>query len=1384
MASRFLAGVLLIASALSLGWCETVSLDGEWRLCRTESGAVPGEDAEWSAVKVPSFVRQMDGKPFLWYRRLFVVPAEFAGRRVFLRFGGVKFVTQVYLNGQKAGGHFGGWEPFEVEITRLVRRDADNRLLVRVQDVTGVIAERMDYAKQGRGIRLIEQAKDAIMAPIGSQYTRVGIWQPVSLIARNDVFVEDVFVQTSVRQQQMSAEVTLRNLSGNPQTVILKALLFPGPRWPTMGTLLDKRQATLDGQSSSTIRLKPLREGLPLWEPHNPVLHRLWVEVSSPRAPDQIIDRHITRFGFREFWVEGEHLVLNGTRMKFLATAGHPRGTLDDGLSKKSAIDFYRRIREAGCVAMRLHANVWPEAWYEAADEVGMPLIMESALFCYSQNYALTKPEFWKNYHDHLAAIIRHKRNHPSIVMYSLENEILHCGGEHFAKDCEHRLAEAGRFVKSLDPTRPIMYDADGDPEGVADVVNLHYPLDFDRQNLWPQVGYWLEKGMKVRGWPHKFYAWDRKKPLYFGEFLHIQHHVGADPFSVLLGDDAYIGHGLAMARCKARAWEMQIEAYRACDVSGLCPWTLTETGDFPSDDNPRYMAVKRAYRPIAAFIREYDTRFYEGETVKRTVNLYNDTLHPARLTFEWELKDEDKVVASGRRTFDTKPAQRIPFSITLKMPEENLRHPLALTLRVRQGKRVAFEKSKEYSVFPRVKLGGLTAPLCGLPPRTRYAVFEGQNKAVSDAFRKVGRAVQTVRDLANLPDVDVVVIGPHALDGLKPPQGIPTVGGDTGPRETLAAFVRNGGRVVVLEQDSYDCGLLPARLVDRGCTIAFPRTDVVRVGGPLGIPGVHEEDFRFWRGDHLVARKTIAKPQHGRFLVHIDSGGPDGLVHLPLLEVMDGKGSYLLSQLLIGEKLDKEPMAQALLELLLRYVGGGPPLGLAVVQGKLRMTEALDEIDAIYNDISGKLAKAELPAYGVLLAEADANEVARNVAKLRQFVNGGGKLILHAGTRAGIARLARLFPEKIVAQPNTSVPVNIAERDPVINGLTNQDLYWYGSREGLTWRVRTPLSTEVCDHVIGTGMPDPEACRTFEAEQMALDHGKPDFRDAEVYLYANGGIKAAIDFPGDGEYAFIVRGRGTPVAGVYPQIAIAVDGRRCGSVTTADEAWGEYFLTSPVEVGRHEVSLAFVNDAWAPERGEDRNVSLDWLRVGPVPPMRAERFLNPPALVKLSLGKGVILLDQVRWDKRPGDERASRYLSNILTNLNCDFRSPVGGVTLSADAFKPKGKLRLASWRRGVVYFGTNGTITTRVRFAKTRRYEFAIRAWGTEAAGEFPNIALGIDGKKVGDVMLRRPGWHTVRLAADVAAGEHEVALSFTNDFYDPPADRNLRIGHLQVR
>ena len=1349
-----------------------VSLDGAWEGCFQDSDAPPGADAEWKSIQVPSLVDRVEGKPFLWYRRSFEAPpTTTAGERLFLRIGASRFVTAVFLNGHEVGGHYGGWESFEIEITNALRSDGPNQLLVRVQDVTGVIAESLPGKRPPRGVRYIDQLDDSVMAPVGSRYSYVGIWQPVTILTRNDVFLDDVFVKTSVRQGAIEVDYTLRNLAARPKTVTLT------PRVADTDVRLGERSVTLPADSSSTVTLRSSWPKPRFWGPEDPHQYTLVTALAERDGPR---DEQLTRFGFREFWTEGDKLILNGTPINFLATAGHPRGSLDNELSKPAAVDFYRRIREAGCVGMRLHANLWPGCWYEAADEVGMPLILESALFCWARAYALSKDEFWKNYHDHLRAILKDHRNHPSIVMISLENEILHCGGNR-VPETERRLAEAGRFVKQLDPTRPILYDGDGDPEGVADVINLHYPMDFNQRNLWPDAAYWLETGMEVGGWPRAFFQWDRKKPLYFGEFLHLQHFREADPYSVLLGDRAYVGHEEAMARAKAAAWEMQTRAYRACGVSGMCPWTLTETGTFPSNDNPRYLAVKRAYQPNAAFVREYDTRFFSGEQVARTVYVFNDTLHAATLTLDWKLTgdfDHGRSVAdSGQERFDLPPAGRREVRILLKMPEVERPTPGRLSLAVHRDERRVFHDEMHYGIFPRRPLD--------LPEGIRIALFETDDAVLGRALANAGATAVGVKSLAEIPPAEILLIGPHALDTAKPADGPPVVGGQSGPRLAISAFVREGGSVIVLEQGTYEHGLLPARLVDRGASIAFQRTPAEPFHD---LPqGACDAPFRFWRGDHVVVRKSIAKPSHGRFRALVDSGGPDGLVYVALMEVLEGRGRYLLSQLAIGEKLESEPAARLTLERLLRHAASPPepPAALAVVQDKLPLTERLHDVDATFSDLSGRLDEIELEGFGVLLAETDCREVTRNLAKIRRYVEAGGRVILHGGGPQAFGRIQGLFPEPIFARRATTIPVAIAKPDRVIDGLTNQDLHWYGSRDGLSWRERTPLSSAVAHYAITAGEPDPSRCVVVEAESMTAITGEPCFDAESVYMWRTGSVEKNVEFPQSGQYTFMLHGRGTPSAGVYPRVELSIDGRPCGGVSTESENWGVYYVAASVSQGEHTLRLAFVNDASNPETGEDRNLGLDRVVYGPTPPLASKRLLEPAVLVKVPLGQGFLLLDQVRWaedDSNP--EKASRYLSNLLTNLGCPFGARSGGATIAAASMEPQGDFRFTRTNDGAAYLGSNGTILGRVRFAADGDYEFIVRAGGTEAGGQLPNVRIGLDGQTIGDLQLQKSDWHALRVQTPVAEGEHEVSLSFTNDYYDPPADRNLRIQSLTIR
>lgn len=1351
--------LILFAAPFASG-AESVSLDGEWELFRSAREEMPASGAAWEKVVVPHLVGHVPEKPYLWYRTHLKIPAEWNGRRLFLHFEGVKFVTDVYVDGNRVGGHAGGHEPWEVDIGNACSAGGTHEMRLRVRDITGLIEQDLELAKLRPGMRFVSLAKNSLMAPVGSQYSRYGVWQSASLLARRDVYIEDVFIRPSVRKRALAADVTVRNLGGQESAIRLMAEVKGGPSF-------EGQTVAIPAGGSRTITVERPWAEPRLWAPEDPHLYHLSTAID---ADGVCLEKIETRFGFREFWTDGPDLILNGTPMRFLATAGHPRGEVGAKAARAEAMDLYARIREAGCVAMRLHANIWPRQWYEVADEIGMPLILESALFCWADSYALDKETFWQNYFNHLRAIVRSHRNHPSIVMTSLENEILHCGGDRVA-DTEHRLAEAGRIVKALDPTRPIMYDADADPEGVADVVNLHYPIDFNRDNLWPNAGYWLESGMKVAGWPKRFWSWDRKKPLYFGEFLHLQHFNEADPYSALLGDDAYLGHAQAMARTKALAWEMQIEAYRACDVSGMVPWTLTETGTFPADDNPRYLAVKRAYQKNAAFIREHDCRFYSGEDVERTVHLYNDTLKAATLRCAWRLTRGETVDAEGERTERLGPARKAVFPIRLRMPKVAARSGATLTIQVHNDRRLVFERATQYDIMPRRSMA--------LPPGLRLAVFGQVSGELVSLLEQAGVRPVTAGQFEHLPECDALLIAPHALDAIPRPEAT-IIAGRSGLREALAEFVAKGGTVIAMEQGSYDCGVLPATLEDRACTVAFRRSRDVEL-----MAGLEENDFRFWRGDHVVARRTIRKPTSGRFRALVDSGGKEGLVHLPWLEIDHGLGRYLLCQLVLGEKLEREPAAQIVLENMLRSAGAKRPApGITgVVQDKLRLVESLAEINARHENLSGRLAAADIGHLRLLLLETDSQEVADNVAKIAGFVRAGGRVILHGGTPEGLARLAALLPERMALQPSTTLPVSLADWDPVIDGLTNQELYWYASRSDLYHRIATPLSSDVCKYVVVPGLPETPHWTTVAAGGMDVIHGQPRMQEGDAHLSRAATLECRADIPEAGPYALALRLRGTPLGGVYPQVAVSVGDQKCGIISAPGKDWGVAWCTAVMKAGSQTVRLSFINDQYDPDTKEDRNMVIREFMLTPIKPLESICLTRPNALVKAAVGKGCVLIDQVLWDADFASSRNSgRYISNLLMNLGADFGGE--GARIGGDEFRFERESPGFRMREGRAYLGATGGMTCRLRFARTGHYEFRIRASGTEVDDVFPNIALQIDGRPAGNVSLLRAGWQTVVLTAEVSEGEHVIGLAFTNDFYRPPKDRNLTIESLDIQ
>jgi len=1335
---------------------QVVPLNGGWQLQRTASGERAALGDQWQPVEVPGHLR-MSAEPYAWYRRSFVLPPGEAGRRVFLAFDGVKFACDVYLNGRRVGGHLGGWEPFETDVTDASRRGGPNELLVRVQDVRGVIEGDVPYSP---GSTMITALEGRVLAPIGSQWRSFGIWQDVSLRLRNEIYLDDCAVATSVREHAIRATCELRNLGTEPAEVTVAARVTDAAK-----TALDLGEQRLRVPAGGTASCA-FRRSWPdakLWMPGSP--HLYYLETSAG-AGGRTLDSRRTRFGFREFWTDGTRLVLNGVPMRFLATAGHPPG---GGLIGRDEIRRrYEAIRSINCVAVRLHANVWPRRWYDVADEIGLPLIMESAIWCYPRSYALADERFWQNAREHWRAIIRSHRNHPSVVIYSIENEILHCHGDS-VPGTEKRLGELGRFVKSIDPTRPIMYDGDEDPDGAADVVNLHYPHEFPSHLLYPNTCYWLEKQTTLEGWPYRPWKWDRRKPLYIGEFLGLGHAaVSAHVFTPLLGDEAYRSHAASRMQAKAMLWEMQVEAFRALGVAGTCPWTVWESGTFP---NPESEAVRRVYAPNAAIVKGYDTHFYGGSKVGRTVWLYNDTLRPAELTLEWSLAGRPQ----GRKRFSLKPGDQVRTTITLSAPRVHEITPVEFALSVTGGGRTLYAATRRYTVFPH------QPPRLELPGAASVAVYERDGR-IASALRAMGAEPAELADLAEAASAGarVLLVGPHALDALADDPGRPVVGG--GGEAALNSFAARGGTVLVLEQGAYPPDMLPAVLTDGATTIGFKRA-----GRQTLLKGLPDDAFKFWRGDNLVARRALARPRGGGFRVFADAGSAGGLDRVLLMEVPHGRGRFILSQLLIGEKLDSEPVAREMLARLVRYAAEPAaqrrPIGL--VPGRMRLDVDLRAVGALFDELAGPPDGTDLSRYACVLVDGTTPKLAELCRALRPFVRGGGCAVLHGLDAAALDALGDVVPGELTVLPISRLPVLIVDRDdPVTDGLINGDLYWLG---GITSgeSPRASLTPDVLHGELIRRPPGADECGAIGPEAMRPLEGQPTITPERVHMASNGAVEADVALPQGGLYFFGLSGSGTPVAGGYPNVAVWLDDALLGNLTLSGA--GTFWLQAPAAAGRHTLRLAFTNDAWDPRKGEDRNVAIDRFLYAPAERGAEEPLLQPAGLVRLRDGKGFWLIDEVAWEGRTGTgDQAARYLSGLLANLGAAFESRAGGTSISGSRLEPVGKAGNFACRGETAYLGSNGRLGIDVEFRSAGAYRFAVVARGTRAEGRYPAVKLYLDGRPMGEQELRGPGWETLRYyCPSVTAGVHRLEVEFTNDLWLPEEgeDRNLWVHRLVI-
>jgi hypothetical protein len=1334
---------------------EEIELNGEWQYQKVSDLTYPPPGA-WQAMTVPGYLNGYNYEK-AWLRKAFAFPSSMSGMRIKLVFGAVKYDSKVFVNGQLVGGHFSGYDPFELDITSAVRFGEGNELLVGLSDWTALFSGPVDFSNLQPGEDPRERAKNVILAPIGGRYELYGIWDGVSLRGVPDCSIEDVFVMTSVRQSQITVRVRLRNEGTEQKNGTLGNRVFDGQ---DVALTLPDANVTVEPGGTVDVDVETQWPNAHLWCPSDSHLYYLETTLTPGDGPADTVK---TRFGFREFWCEGDSFYLNGTKIHLLATSTWPP---DGPMRQEDIRRILQDIKAGNNVAFRFHTQPWEETWYDIADEVGILIVEEGAVWGNVLDYRLADPAFWSNFADHLRGVIRRDRNHPSVVIWSLENELLSGGAGSIYPATEAQLAYLGRLVKELDPTRPITYEADLDPGGEADIIGLHYPHEFPDYHLWPNTAYWMDEPIKLHHASLGTWEWNRQKPLYIGEFawLALQPPGG---YSILYGDEAYADTRSVHFKSMERVWRMHIEAYREYGVSGMCPWTLfgdPAASDGPLSLNPEknrlYQVQKAAYHPNAVFVKEYDSRFFVGEIVQRSVSVYNDTMASGDFTLRWNTGG-----SVDTRTFSLQAGERRHETVTFRVPLAP--GDFALRIELLQGRTALFSELKRYCAYPQ--------PTLSVTGGTRLALYDTQGTTAA-IFTQQGISCLPVADLrtASYDQFDVLVIGSNSLA-----EGAFQVGA-----ESIAAqwedFCDRGGWVVVLEQSLYP-RWMPLAISPSNCSVnfGFPRAPVHPI-----VFGISADHLRWWRGDNLVTAGCLPKPSRGNFLVLIDVGAKTGLDKATMIEIPQGGGGYICSQMLLATKFASEPMAGTLLQRILDYCSTATHClqrAAVVSEADSDSVRTLSRVGVLQWNLLGRLAEHDLAPYPVVVvtgAESAWSETRACLEKLLSYVEAGGRLLLHRPSDAFLAEAGPVLIPNLEPAPNTTVPILRNASGKAESSLTNYDLYWTddpGSSDS-----PPTLSKSIADRVYRKRF-DMTNCVTLEVEDMPVKMGGQSISGGWG-LYGGGYVAQNIVVPQSGPYLFRVVACGTPALGQYPQMVLRIDKEFHDMVVVDSQIWNwkPYSLTADLTVGEHELSLAFTNDACAPP--EDRNLFLDKVLYEPDTPAGSELFLTKPgALVRVDLGKGFILFDEIAWEKEQKNlDKADRYVSTILTELGATIKAP-SGLRIEAEEMTPVGWYTVVA--NAIICFFSNGRLESSIDFTTSGTYSFAVAAYGSPCLGVWPQMELRIDGAKRDSVFVNTPFLKEFVLSATVAQGAHPVALAFVNDGWAPPEDRNLLVDQMTI-
>ncbi len=501
--AQILLGILLLSGGfISVSQAEPrpkMSLDGVWNFAtdpqnrgEAEKWYRPG--AKWPDMPRPGYGANADGKirvPGIWdnqgygtetarvhhsfvgkgwYQRQVAIPPSWAGRRLFLTISGVCRYAKVWIDEEFLGEHMGYLSTQEYDVTKHAAPGRTVTITIQVDSKQRWPTDCLF------GCSMLADYVDEVIRPDYVDAAWGGIWGHVMLEARAEAWLSDLYVQPDVSRSSCAVSAVLRGKAGLADGARLEVFDPSGRRTAEETVKLDPKLAA--GQPVSLTALLP---GAKRWTPDTPVLYTARLGLLKG---DQPLDAVESRFGMRQFSVDGPHLLLNGERLML-------RGYGDDHVypeqmampcDKQLHLKRLRTIKSYGFNHVRHHSTIMPPEYYDACDEVGIISTAEFCI-CYEEFMPGIGPVWRRHvpagtspaaaletYKRQWAAVVRQYRNHPSIICWVMGNELYWVLREPLGPLRPLR-DEFQRIAREDDPGRLFM-DADGQEAQIMERKN------------------------------------------------------------------------------------------------------------------------------------------------------------------------------------------------------------------------------------------------------------------------------------------------------------------------------------------------------------------------------------------------------------------------------------------------------------------------------------------------------------------------------------------------------------------------------------------------------------------------------------------------------------------------------------------------------------------------------------------------------------------------------------------------------------------------------------------------------------------------------------------------------------------------------------------------